>query len=188
VSIHDKHFEVIIRKMLAKVQVLRPGDTDLLAGSLVDRSRFAEISDQATSQGNEPASAKPVLLGITKAALNTDSFLSASSFQHTIKVLSRAAIEGQRDELKGLKENVIIGRLIPAGTGFWTHHQDEMAQLVEAKKEVEASLEAELDLDGSLALEDIDPNTGEVDLQLTEQILVMVPEQKGSGPNQEHQN
>ena len=103
---NNKHFEVIIRRMLAKVQVLSPGDTELLPGDLVDRRRFAEINDQVTSQGKEPASAKPVLLGITKAALNTDSFLSASSFQHTIKVLSRAAVEGKRDELKGLKENL----------------------------------------------------------------------------------
>jgi DNA-directed RNA polymerase subunit beta' len=118
VNINDKHFEIIIRKMLSKVQVTKPGDTDLLPGELVDRLAFAEANAKAIEQGNRPASARPVLLGVTKAALNTDSFLSAASFQHTIKVLAGAAIEGKSDYLRGLKENVIIGKKIPAGTGF----------------------------------------------------------------------
>jgi DNA-directed RNA polymerase subunit beta' len=185
VDIHDKHFEVIIRRMLAKVQVSRPGDTELLPGDLVDRRHFAEINDQATSQGKELASARPVLLGITKAALNTDSFLSASSFQHTIKVLSRAAVEGKRDELKGLKENVIIGRLIPAGTGFWRAHQEELAETTEAEESPDAILEAgpgadqELDLD----LEDTDSVTDNIDVQLVEQILGTLQEHKGDDPS-----
>jgi len=124
VNIHDKHFEVVFSKMLSMVQVLRSGDTELLSGDMVERGEFAEINERVVSEGGDPASAKPVLLGVTKAALNTESFLSAASFQYTIKVLSGAAIEGKRDELKGLKENVIIGKLIPAGTGFWEAHKD----------------------------------------------------------------
>jgi len=118
VNINDKHFEIIIRKMLNKVQVTRSGDTDLLPGELVDRLVFAETNAKVVEQGGRPASARPILLGITKAALNTESFLSAASFQHTIKVLAGAAIEGKCDYLRGLKENVIIGKKIPAGTGF----------------------------------------------------------------------
>jgi DNA-directed RNA polymerase subunit beta' len=118
VSIHDKHIELIIRQMVNKVWVVSPGDTDYLPGELVDRLAFAEVNDAIAAQGKRPATGRPVLLGITKAALNTDSFLSASSFQHTINVLASAAIEGRRDDLRGLKENVIIGKLIPAGTGF----------------------------------------------------------------------
>ncbi len=118
VPINDKHFEVIIRKMLSKVQITSAGDTDLLPGELVDRVMFVRVNQQATVAGGQPARATPVLLGVTKVALNTDSFLSAASFQHTIKVLAQAAIEGKQDNLLGLKENVILGKRIPAGTGF----------------------------------------------------------------------
>ncbi|MDY7041934.1 MAG: DNA-directed RNA polymerase subunit beta', partial [Chloroflexota bacterium] len=118
VNINDKHFEAIIRKMLSKVQVIKPGDTELLPGELVDRLEFTEVNTRAIEQGGNPASARPMLLGVTKSALNTESFLSAASFQHTIKVLAGAAIEGKCDQLRGLKENVIIGKKIPAGTGF----------------------------------------------------------------------
>lgn len=118
VNINDKHFEVIIRKMLGKMQIVDPGDTDLLPGDLVDRLALQDINRKAIAEGKQPAKARAVLLGITKAALATDSFLSAASFQHTIRVLAKAAIEGQRDMLYGLKENVIIGKLIPAGTGY----------------------------------------------------------------------
>ncbi len=118
VNINDKHFEVIIRKMLGKMQVVDPGDTDLLPGDLVDRLALQEINRRAIAEGKQPAKARAVLLGVTKAALATDSFLSAASFQHTIRVLAKAAVEGQRDMLYGLKENVIIGKLIPAGTGY----------------------------------------------------------------------
>jgi len=103
---------------LNKVTITASGDSDYLVGELVDRLALAELNDQLLAEGKEPAKAKPILLGITKAALNTDSFLSAASFQHTIKVLAGAALEGKRDTLTGLKENVIIGKLIPAGTGF----------------------------------------------------------------------
>jgi DNA-directed RNA polymerase subunit beta' len=118
VNINEKHFEVILRKMLSKVMVTASGDSDYLVGELVDRLALSVLNEQLMAEGREPARGRPVLLGITKAALETESFLSASSFQHTIKVLAGAALEGKRDDLTGLKENVIIGKLIPAGTGF----------------------------------------------------------------------
>jgi len=118
VNINDKHIEIILRQMLKKVNVISPGDTTFLLGELVDRLVFTEVNAKAAAAGEQSATAQPVLLGITKAALNTDSFLSASSFQHTINILAGAAIEGKVDQLLGLKENVIIGKLIPAGTGF----------------------------------------------------------------------
>jgi DNA-directed RNA polymerase subunit beta' len=118
VNISDKHFEVIVRKMLSKVAITSSGDSEYLVGETVDRLALHALNEQLIAEGRRPARAKPVLLGITKAALSTESFLSASSFQHTIKVLAGAALEGKKDELTGLKENVIIGKLIPAGTGF----------------------------------------------------------------------
>jgi DNA-directed RNA polymerase subunit beta' len=117
-NIHDKHFEVIIRKMLSKVQVTRPGDSKYLPGDAVDRLEIRRVNEQMLSAGRQPAKFVEILLGVTKASLSTDSFLSASSFQHTIKVLAQAAIASSTDPLFGLKENVIIGKLIPAGTGF----------------------------------------------------------------------
>ena len=117
-NINDKHFEVIIRKMISKVQITRPGDTNYLPGDLVDYLELKRVNDKLYSEGKRPAKFLEVLLGITKASLSTESFLSASSFQHTIKVLAGAAIAGTEDPLYGLKENVIIGKLIPAGTGF----------------------------------------------------------------------
>jgi len=118
VDINDKHFEIIISKMLSKVQVTSSGDTEFLPGELVNRPAFTEVNARVAAEGGRQATAQPILLGISKAALNTDSFLSAASFQHTIRVLAGAAIEGRHDYLLGLKENVIIGKLIPAGTGF----------------------------------------------------------------------
>jgi DNA-directed RNA polymerase subunit beta' len=117
-NINDKHFEVIIRKMVGKVQVIRPGDTKYLPMDVVDRLEIKQSNENLISQGKQPARFVEVLLGVTKASLSTDSFLSASSFQHTIKVLAGAAIASTEDPLFGLKENVIIGKLIPAGTGF----------------------------------------------------------------------
>jgi DNA-directed RNA polymerase subunit beta' len=117
-NIHDKHFEVIIRKMLSKVQVTRPGDTKYLPGDAVDRLEIRRINEQLLADAKQAARFQEILLGVTKASLSTDSFLSASSFQHTIKVLASAAIGSTTDPLFGLKENVIIGKLIPAGTGF----------------------------------------------------------------------
>jgi DNA-directed RNA polymerase subunit beta' len=117
VVINDKHIEVIVRQMLQKVEVVDGGDTDLMGGDQVDRIEFDEINDRVVSEGKRPAVANPVLLGITKASLQTRSFISAASFQETTRVLTEAAVNGKVDTLEGLKENVIVGRLIPAGTG-----------------------------------------------------------------------
>jgi DNA-directed RNA polymerase subunit beta' len=117
-NIHDKHFEVIIRKMMSKVSLSRPGDSNHLPGDTVDRQELRRLNEQLLADGKQPAKFVESLLGVTKASLSTDSFLSASSFQHTIKVLAGAAIGSTTDPLYGLKENVIIGKLIPAGTGF----------------------------------------------------------------------
>lgn len=118
VDINDKHIEVIVRQMLSKVKVEDPGDTDLLPGGYEDVLTFNKTNEEAEAQGLRPASAKRVLLGITKASLATESFLSAASFQETTRVLTEVAIKGKEDHLIGLKENVIIGKLIPAGTGM----------------------------------------------------------------------
>jgi DNA-directed RNA polymerase subunit beta' len=118
VSINDKHIEIIVRQMLRKVRVEDPGDTGFLPGSQVSKFVFDEENERVSAGGGKPALGKPVLLGITKAALTTDSFISAASFQETTRVLTEAAINGREDPLLGLKENVIVGRLIPAGTGF----------------------------------------------------------------------
>ncbi len=126
VPIADKHFETVIRKMMCKVQITKSGDSDLLPGELVDELQLRRINEQLKDEDKEICTATPVLLGITKAALSTESYLSAASFQHTIKVLAGAAIEGQVDPLHGLKENVIIGKLIPAGTGFEAYHDREV--------------------------------------------------------------
>ncbi|HID83805.1 MAG TPA: DNA-directed RNA polymerase subunit beta' [Anaerolineales bacterium] len=117
-DIHDKHFEIIIRQMLSRVQITHPGDSGYLPGDMVNRIKIRRLNEKLRAQGKRPARYKEVLLGITKAALSTDSFLSAASFQHTLRVLASAAIAGAEDRLIGLKENVIIGKLIPAGTGF----------------------------------------------------------------------
>lgn len=150
-NIHDKHFEVIIRKMLSKVQVTQSGDTEMLPGDLVEVSEFHATNQEILDEGGQPSQAEPVLLGITKAALNTESFLSASSFQHTIKVLAGAAIAGREDDLAGLKENVIIGKLIPAGTGFYLYQQRE-AEAEAAALEEEAV--EEFDFSGPLMIDD----------------------------------
>jgi DNA-directed RNA polymerase subunit beta' len=118
VNIHNKHIELIVRQMLKKVHILEPGDTEFLPGELVDRRRFEEVNAEAVEGGGEPASARPILMGITKASLATDSWLAAASFQETTRVLTDAAISAKSDPLLGLKENVIIGKLIPAGTGM----------------------------------------------------------------------
>ena len=118
VDINDKHIEVIVRQMLKKVRIETNGDSDFLPGTLVDILDFDDVNEKLAEEGKEPAEGKQVLLGITKASLATNSFLSAASFQETTKVLTEAAIKGKVDPLIGLKENVIIGKLIPAGTGM----------------------------------------------------------------------
>jgi DNA-directed RNA polymerase subunit beta' len=124
IDISDKHIEVIVRQMTCKVRVDDGGDTTMLPGELVELRQIEQINDTMSITGGSPARYTPVLLGITKASLNTDSFISAASFQETTRVLTEAAIEGKSDWLRGLKENVIIGRLIPAGTGFNAHYED----------------------------------------------------------------
>src|SRR5690348_17129960 len=118
VEINDKHIEVMIRQMLRKIRIVDAGNTKLLPGAFVDIHEYEEANQEALFSDQEPAVARPVLLGITKASLETDSFLSAASFQETTRVLTDAAIKGKVDQLLGLKENVIIGKLIPAGTGM----------------------------------------------------------------------
>jgi DNA-directed RNA polymerase subunit beta' len=121
VKINDKHIEVIIRQMLRKTEVVATGETGLLRGEQLDRARALDINDRAKQENKGPATLQPVLLGITKASLATESFISAASFQETTRVLTEAAVRGLKDDLRGLKENVIVGRLIPAGTGFAAH-------------------------------------------------------------------
>ncbi|MBE0434154.1 DNA-directed RNA polymerase subunit beta' [candidate division WOR-3 bacterium] len=118
VKIDDKHIEVIVRQMLQKVKIEEPGSTQFVGGEIVDKRRVIEVNQKALGEGNKPATYRPILLGITRASLSTESFFSASSFQETTKVLADAAVEGKVDRLEGLKENVIVGRIIPAGTGI----------------------------------------------------------------------
>jgi len=117
VKINDKHIETIVRQMLQKVEITAAGDTTLLPGEQVDWEEMTEINEKVIANGGQPAEGKPILLGITKASLQTRSFISAASFQETTRVLTEAAVQGKQDTLIGLKENVIVGRLIPAGTG-----------------------------------------------------------------------
>ncbi|WP_226671027.1 DNA-directed RNA polymerase subunit beta' [Metabacillus litoralis] len=136
VEIGDKHVEVMVRQMLRKVRVMDAGDTDVLPGTLLDVHQFTDANKQVLLDGKRPATGRPVLLGITKASLETDSFLSAASFQETTRVLTDAAIKGKRDELLGLKENVIIGKLVPAGTGMPRYRQAEPISKVQQTEEV----------------------------------------------------
>src|SRR5213593_4371323 len=126
VTINDKHIEIIVRQMLRRVRIEEVGDTDFVVGELVDKFVFQEENERVLTQGKRAATAKPVLLGITKASLSTDSFISAASFQETTRVLTEAAISGKTDDLRGLKENVIVGRLIPAGTGLGNYTRVEV--------------------------------------------------------------
>ena len=117
VKISDKHIEVIVRQMLQKIEIEESGETTFLKGEQIDRLEFEEANRRAEEEGRRPATGSPILLGITKASLQTRSFISAASFQETTRVLTEASVQGKRDKLIGLKENVIVGRLIPAGTG-----------------------------------------------------------------------
>jgi DNA-directed RNA polymerase subunit beta' len=143
VSINDKHIEVIVRQMLQKVEIDDVGETDLIQGEQVDKIEFDEVNARAVSEGKKPAVAHPVLLGITKASLQTRSFISAASFQETTRVLTEAAVNGKADTLDGLKENVIVGRLIPAGTGAMMNRLREVAskrdQLILEERERESA-------------------------------------------------
>ncbi|MEW6386113.1 MAG: DNA-directed RNA polymerase subunit beta' [Thermodesulfobacteriota bacterium] len=148
VKINDKHIEVIVRQMLRRIRVVDPGDTDLLMGEQVEKWVFEEKNEEAMDQGKKPATGEPLLLGITKASLTTDSWISAASFQETTKVLADAAVQGKIDQLRGLKENVIMGRIIPAGTGLAAYReldinlaQEEEAALPPPPEAPEAGVE-----------------------------------------------
>jgi DNA-directed RNA polymerase subunit beta' len=141
VEIGDKHVEVMVRQMLRKIRVTDAGDTDVLPGSLLDVHQFTQANTAVLLEGKQPATGRPVLLGITKASLETDSFLSAASFQETTRVLTDAAIKGKRDELLGLKENVIIGKLVPAGTGMARYRKVSPVSAEELNQVNEATIE-----------------------------------------------
>jgi DNA-directed RNA polymerase subunit beta' len=123
VKINDKHIGVIVKQMLQKVRIMDPGETEFLEGEHVDRQVFRDENDRAKKKKETPATAEPLLLGITKASLTTQSFISAASFQETTRVLTDASIRGAKDDLLGLKENIIIGHLIPAGTGMYRYQE-----------------------------------------------------------------
>jgi DNA-directed RNA polymerase subunit beta' len=175
VDIDDKHIELIVRQMMKKVRVDQRGDTTLLPGQFIDRQEFARVNQAVIDQGGEPAQAEEIILGITKASLNTDSFLSAASFQETTKVLTDAALEGKIDRLNGLKENVIIGKLIPAATGLKRYRRIEIEPSEPLPRGMdEAGLLDHDDLAAELGLSDGEALTGfsgvEADLSDLEQI------------------
>jgi len=144
VKINDKHIEVIVRQMLRRVQIVNPGDSGYISGEQVERSELFGTNDALRAADKVPATYADLLLGITKASLSTDSFISAASFQETTRVLTEAAIMGKRDELRGLKENVIVGRLIPAGTGMAFHQARKVKEAMdESERRAIALQEAE---------------------------------------------
>jgi len=153
VKVHDKHIGVIVRQMLQKVRIANPGDTDMLENEHVDKVKFRRENEEILKLGGEPATSEPLLLGITKAALTTESFISAASFQETTRVLTEAALSGKRDELIGLKENIIIGHLIPAGTGMMRYKAIEFPLPKLEELAAEAELDAELEEEGEEAKE-----------------------------------
>ncbi len=161
VGIHDKHIEIILRQLLRRVMIRATGDSELLPGELIDRFKLDDINNKLIARGGKPSRAEPVVLGLTKAALNTESFLAAASFQETTRVLTEAAIRGQRDDLRGLKENVIIGKLIPVGTGFHTRShtiiEENEAMFHDAEELEMEGDEDELDI-GDLDFGDLDSN------------------------------
>ena len=142
VKINDKHIEVICRQMLRRVRILQVGDSDFLVDQAVDKWKFDEVNEQILAEGGTAAIAEPLLLGITKASLSTDSFLSAASFQETTRVLTEASINGRVDGLRGLKENILMGRLIPAGTGFASYQKLGMT-ITDSSEREEESIESQ---------------------------------------------
>ncbi|GAB4382494.1 DNA-directed RNA polymerase subunit beta' [Albidovulum sp.] len=159
VKINDKHIEVIVRQMLQKIEIIDSGDTTLLKGEHIDKAEFDEENAKIVARGGAPATGEPVLLGITKASLQTRSFISAASFQETTRVLTEASVQGKRDKLVGLKENVIVGRLIPAGTGGATMRVRKIAQerdqKVIAQRKAEAERAAQLAAPSGEVIDDI---------------------------------
>jgi DNA-directed RNA polymerase subunit beta' len=140
VEIHDKHIEIIIRQMLRKVHIKDPGESELLYGEQVDKGLFADVNAKLVAADKKPAEAEPLFLGITKASLGTESFISAASFQDTTRVLTAAAASGRTDLLRGFKENVIMGHVIPGGTGFTANRQLKLKRMVSEAELVEAAL------------------------------------------------
>ena len=156
VKINDKHIEVIVRQMLRRIKVVESGDTDFLMGEQVEKWVFEEKNDKAMAEGKRPATGEPLLLGITKASLTTESWISAASFQETTKVLADAAVQGKVDHLRGLKENVIMGRLIPAGTGLELYREmdiklsdEEAAAALAAPEAIPAEVEAGVEVEAA---------------------------------------
>ena len=160
VEINDKHIEVIVRQMLKKIRIEEKGDTEFLPGTMVDVLEFEEVNEQLVAEGKEPATGEQIMLGITKASLATESFLSAASFQETTKVLTEAAIKGKVDHLVGLKENVIIGKHIPAGTG--------MKKYRDVKLNTDIKMEDELDLEDDIEFDE----NGDLTDEVTEEAIV----------------
>jgi len=152
VRINDKHIEVIARQMLQKYEITDPGETILIRGEQIDRSEFEQANKEAVAKGQKAASGIPILQGITKASLQTKSFFAAASFQETTRVLTEAAVSGKVDALVGLKENVIVGRLVPAGTGSMVHSLRKLAAerdrvaIVDVPSEIEDSSESEIEV------------------------------------------
>ncbi len=168
VEINDKHIEVIVRQMLKKIRIENNGDTELLPGTLVDILDFEDENEKMLEDGKQPAEGKQVMLGITKASLATNSFLSAASFQETTKVLTEAAIKGKIDPLIGLKENVIIGKLIPAGTGMKRYRNVK----------IDTGMEEEYDMDDEdLEIMEADLDDGDVQIEEDMEELVGVTEE-----------
>ena len=167
VEIADKHVEIIVRQMTKKVKVVDAGDTTLLPGELVEIQHFENINKQAEEEGKTPATCEYMLLGITKASLNTESFISAASFQETTRILTEAAVDGKKDMLRGLKENVIIGRLIPAGTGF--HHLTNANEEKEREARKRAVAQRNQARKPSAILEEIEGMFGAPDFQLDDE-------------------
>ena len=153
VRINDKHIEVIVRQMLRKVEITQPGESNLIKGEQLTFTQILEINDQLEEDGKEPAKFERMLLGITKASLATESFISAASFQETTRVLTEAAVTGKRDFLRGLKENVVVGRLIPAGTGLAYHEARKKAYAEEADLDAISASELEAALSEALSEE-----------------------------------
>ena len=160
---NDKHVEMIVRQMLKKIRIEESGDSDVLPGVSMDVLDFNEMNEALIAEGKQPAEGKQVMLGITKASLATDSFLSAASFQETTKVLTEAAINGKVDHLIGLKENVIIGKLIPAGTGMKRYRSVKLNTDVEPQDEIALEDDDEILLSGDEDMEDEAPEVFDID-------------------------
>ncbi|MGN0893868.1 MAG: DNA-directed RNA polymerase subunit beta', partial [Succinivibrio sp.] len=168
VDINDKHIEVIVRQMLRKCEILDPGEsTEFLKDEIAEVSKVRIVNEKLEAEGKKPVQYRHILMGLTKASLSTDSFISAASFQETTRVLTEASVEGKVDELRGLKENVIVGRLIPAGTGYKYHKQrrEELERIKDAQVQEQASVSAEeLQKQLSAALEAADSTSLDTNL------------------------